>query len=189
MQIRQILVLKNYAFSPEAAKAKNQELIDKMNTYLTQKNLEIKEDLINQAEIKYNLAQKNLESIRYELEKLELQKHTPSKTNRQIQQSIITALKTELVRIETQIAQLKAISPNSHQLNALNIRKKNLNSELDLRNKKFIIEPEKPEELNLKNKLKMQEEIAEKAFKEAFLQKSLIEFEIKKRELKIKLLN
>ena len=184
-----ILVLKNYALSAEAAQEKNQLLIKEMQEHLKQRNLAIKEELINRAEDKYKLAQKNLESIRFELEKLELSKSSDNKTKRQIQQSIITALKTELVRIETQIAQLRAISPDSHQLNALKIRQKNLDNELEQRNKKYIDEPVEPEELNLKNKLKMQEEIAEKAFKEAFLEKSQIELEIKNRILEIKILN
>ena len=92
-----ILVLKNYALSAEAAQEKNQLLIKEMQEHLKQKNLAIKEELINRAEDKYKLAQKNLESIRFELEKLEISKSSDNKTKRQIQQSIITALKTELV--------------------------------------------------------------------------------------------
>ena len=133
-----IATLRIRAYSPEEGQQINQkllvlgeELINRLNERARRDTVAFAEEALKKAENEVSLTASELSQYRIKNKIFDL----PAQSG--IQLSLISSLKNELIRVETQLAQLLSITPDNPQVKALQMRQKSLKSEIDQQSKQL----------------------------------------------------
>ncbi|OOF45074.1 capsule biosynthesis protein [Rodentibacter trehalosifermentans] len=102
-----------------------EELINRLNERARKDTVEFAEQAVMEAENNVNETAQALSQYRIKNKIFDL----PAQSG--VQLSLISSLKSELIRVETQLAQLVSITPDNPQVPALQMRQKSLKKEID----------------------------------------------------------
>lgn len=108
-----------------------EELINRLNERARKDTIAFAEQAVMEAENNVNQTASALSKFRVENKIYDL----PAQSG--VQLSLISSLKSELIRVETQIAQLQSITPDNPQVDALVMRQKSLKKEIDEQTKQL----------------------------------------------------
>lgn len=131
-----IATLRIRAFAPEEGLAINERLIKQGENLINRLNERARTDTITFAEQAVETAEQKVKETADALTRYRV-KHKfvdlPSQSSAQL--SLVSSLNTELIRVETQLAQLQSITPDNPQVAALQQRQKSLKNQLDQQSK------------------------------------------------------
>lgn len=133
-----IATLRVRAFAAENGQQINQALLKLGETLINRLNERARKDTISFAEQAVEIAEKNVNSTASALAEYRVQNKIfdlPAQSG--VQLSLISSLKSELIRVETQLAQLLSITPDNPQVQALKMRQKSLQKEIDVQSKQL----------------------------------------------------
>lgn len=127
-----IATLRVRAFNAEEGQQINERLlregetlINRLNERARKDTIEFAQQAVADAEINVNATAQALSQYRIENKIFDL----PAQSG--VQLSLISSLKSELIRVETQLAQLVSITPDNPQVPALKMRQKSLQKEIE----------------------------------------------------------
>ncbi|OOF69968.1 capsule biosynthesis protein [Rodentibacter caecimuris] len=126
-----IATLRVRAFTAEEGQKINIELLKQGEELINRLNERARKDTLNYAEQAVIDAEKTANNSADELSQYRIQHKIydlPAQSG--VQLSLISTLKSEIIKVETQLAQLQSITPDNPQVSALKMRKKSLNEEL-----------------------------------------------------------
>ena len=133
-----ITTLRVRAFTAEDAKKINEVLLIQAEDLINRLNERAQKDSLNFAQKFVSEAEDNVIKVSNELEQYRIKnKIFDLPATSQAQLSMMSEIKSELVRIDTQILQLQSIAPENPQIKALKTRKANLEKELNQQSKKL----------------------------------------------------
>lgn len=131
-----IATLRVRAFNAEEGQKINIELLKQGEELINRLNERARKDTVEYAEYAVQEAEKNVNLTADALSKYRI-KHKifdlPAQSG--VQLSLISTLKSELIRVETQLAQLQSITPDNPQVSALQMRQKSLKAEIESQTK------------------------------------------------------
>ncbi|WGE52759.1 capsule biosynthesis protein [Actinobacillus equuli] len=108
-----------------------EDLINRLNARGRKDTLEFAAQAVQEAEKNVNETAEALSKYRIKNKIFDL----PAQSG--VQLSLISSLKSELIRVETQLAQLQSITPDNPQVDALLMRQKSLRKEIDEQSKQL----------------------------------------------------
>lgn len=108
-----------------------EDLINRLNARGRRDTLEFAAQAVEEAEKNVNETAEALSKYRIKNKIFDL----PAQSG--VQLSLISSLKSELIRVETQLAQLQSITPDNPQVDALIMRQKSLRKEIDDQSKQL----------------------------------------------------
>ena len=127
-----IATLRVRAFNAEEGQQINERLLKEGESLINRLNERARKDTIEFAEQAVADAEKNVNETAQALSQYRIKNKIfdlPAQSGVQI--SLISSLKSELIRVETQLAQLVSITPDNPQVPALQMRQKSLKKEID----------------------------------------------------------
>lgn len=127
-----IATLRVRAFDAIEGQALNEKLLRQGEDLINRLNERGRQDTVAFAEQAVRDAEKNVNETADALSKYRIQNKIfdlPAQSG--VQLSLISTLKSELIRVETQLAQLQSITPENPQVSALQTRQKSLKKEID----------------------------------------------------------
>ncbi|ASU15431.1 capsule polysaccharide transporter [Actinobacillus pleuropneumoniae] len=133
-----IASLRIRAFNAEEGQQINQKLLAEGETLINRLNERARKDTISFAEQAVKEAENNVNATASDLSKYRIKNKIfdlPAQSG--VQLSLISSLKSELIRVETQLAQLQSITPDNPQVDALLMRQKSLRKEIDEQSKQL----------------------------------------------------
>jgi len=133
-----IASLRIRAFNAEEGQKINEKLLLEGETLINRLNERARKDTISFAEQAVADAEKNVTSTSSALSKYRIKNKIfdlPAQSG--VQLSLISSLKSELIRVETQLAQLLSITPDNPQVEALQMRQKSLKAEIEQQSKQL----------------------------------------------------
>ncbi|WGE31755.1 capsule biosynthesis protein [Actinobacillus genomosp. 2] len=133
-----IASLRIRAFNAEEGQKINEKLLLEGETLINRLNERARKDTISFAEEAVKDAEKNVNSTASALSKYRIKNKIfdlPAQSG--VQLSLISSLKSELIRVETQLAQLLSITPDNPQVEALQMRQKSLKAEIEQQSKQL----------------------------------------------------
>ncbi len=131
-----IATLRVRAFKPEEGQQINQKLLNLGEELINRLNERARKDTLAYAEQAVEEAEKNVNDTAEALSKYRIKNKIfdlPAQSG--VQLSLISTLKSELIRVETQLAQLVSITPDNPQVPALEMRQKSLRKEIEQQSK------------------------------------------------------
>lgn len=131
-----IATLRVRAFKPEEGQQINQKLLNLGEELINRLNERARKDTLAYAEQAVEEAEKNVNNTAEALSKYRIKNKIfdlPAQSG--VQLSLISTLKSELIRVETQLAQLVSITPDNPQVPALEMRQKSLRKEIEQQSK------------------------------------------------------
>lgn len=131
-----IATLRVRAFKPEEGQQINQKLLNLGEELINRLNERARKDTLEYAEQAVENAEKNVSDTAEALSKYRIKNKIfdlPAQSG--VQLSLISTLKSELIRVETQLAQLVSITPDNPQVPALEMRQKSLRKEIEQQSK------------------------------------------------------
>lgn len=131
-----IATLRVRAFKPEEGQQINQKLLSLGEELINRLNERARKDTLEYAEQAVEDAEKNVNNTAEALSKYRIKNKIfdlPAQSG--VQLSLISTLKSELIRVETQLAQLVSITPDNPQVPALEMRQKSLRKEIEQQSK------------------------------------------------------
>ncbi|EER46673.1 capsule polysaccharide export inner-membrane protein [Actinobacillus minor NM305] len=131
-----IATLRVRAFKPEEGQQINQKLLSLGEELINRLNERARKDTLEYAEQAVEDAEKNVNDTAEALSKYRIKNKIfdlPAQSG--VQLSLISTLKSELIRVETQLAQLVSITPDNPQVPALEMRQKSLRKEIEQQSK------------------------------------------------------
>ena len=131
-----IATLRVRAFKPEEGQQINQKLLNLGEELINRLNERARKDTLEYAEQAVENAEKNVNDTAEALSKYRIKNKIfdlPAQSG--VQLSLISTLKSELIRVETQLAQLVSITPDNPQVPALEMRQKSLRKEIEQQSK------------------------------------------------------
>ncbi|AUI66418.1 MULTISPECIES: capsule biosynthesis protein [Glaesserella] len=131
-----ISTLKVRAFDAAEGQLINQKLLDMGEELINRLNERARKDTLSYATQAVQEAEKNVNDTAEALTKYRVKNKIfdlPAQSG--VQLSLISSLKSELIRVETQLAQLLSITPDNPQVAALEMRQKSLRKEIDQQSK------------------------------------------------------
>lgn len=131
-----IATLRVRAFNAEEGQLINQQLLKQGEELINRLNERARQDTIAFAEQAVKNAEKDVNDAAVALSQYRI-KHKIFDLSAQsgVQLNLISTLKSELIRVETQLAQLTSITPDNPQVAALQMRQKSLKKEIDEQSK------------------------------------------------------
>lgn len=133
-----IATLRVRAFEASEGQQINQNLLKQAEDLINRLNERARKDTITFAEQAVTDAEKNVNQTASALSKFRVENKIydlPAQSG--VQLSLISSLKSELIRVETQLAQLQSITPDNPQVDALVMRQKSLKKEIDQQTKQL----------------------------------------------------
>lgn len=131
-----IATLRVRAFDAEEGQKINIELLKQGENLINRLNERARKDTVDYAQQALKEAEKNVNETAAALSQYRI-KHRifdlPAQSN--VQLTLISNLKSQLIRVETQLSQLQSITPDNPQVNALKMRQKSLKAEIELQTK------------------------------------------------------
>ncbi|EIJ68762.1 capsule polysaccharide transporter [Pasteurella bettyae] len=131
-----IATLRVRTFSSDEGQQINQNLLTQAEALINRLNERARKDTITFAEQAVKEAQDNVTTTADLLTNYRV-KHQifdlPAQSS--VQLTLISSLKNELIRVETQLAQLQSITPDNPQVQALKMRQRSLKAEIDQQSK------------------------------------------------------
>ncbi len=131
-----ISTLKVRAFDAAEGQLVNQKLLDMGEELINRLNERARKDTLEYATQAVQEAEKNVSDTADALTKYRIKNKIfdlPAQSG--VQLSLISSLKSELIRVETQLAQLLSITPENPQVEALEMRQKSLRKEIEQQSK------------------------------------------------------
>ncbi len=131
-----IATLRVRAFKPEEGQQISQKLLNLGEELINRLNERARKDTLEYAEQAVENAEKNVSDTAEALSKYRIKNKIfdlPAQSG--VQLSLISTLKSELIRVETQLAQLVSITPDNPQVPALEMRQKSLRKEIEQQSK------------------------------------------------------
>ena len=131
-----ISTLKVRAFDAAEGQLVNQKLLDMGEELINRLNERARKDTLEYATQAVQDAEKNVSDTADALTKYRIKNKIfdlPAQSG--VQLSLISSLKSELIRVETQLAQLLSITPENPQVEALEMRQKSLRKEIEQQSK------------------------------------------------------
>lgn len=131
-----IATLRIRAFDPEEGFAINESLIKQGEELINRLNERARADTVAFAEQAVENAEKKVKETSDALTRYRVKNKfvdLPAQSNAQL--SLVSNLSSELIRVETQLAQLESITPDNPQVGALKQRQKSLKAQLDQQSK------------------------------------------------------
>lgn len=131
-----IATLRIRAFDPEDGFAINESLIKQGEELINRLNERARADTVAFAEQAVENAEKKVKETSDALTRYRVKNKfvdLPAQSNAQL--SLVSNLSSELIRVETQLAQLESITPDNPQVGALKQRQKSLKAQLDQQSK------------------------------------------------------
>lgn len=131
-----IATLRIRAFDPEEGFAINESLIKQGEELINRLNERARTDTVAFAEQAVENAEKKVKETSDALTRYRVKNKfvdLPAQSNAQL--SLVSNLSSELIRVETQLAQLESITPDNPQVGALKQRQKSLKAQLDQQSK------------------------------------------------------
>lgn len=127
-----IATLRVRAFDAEEGQKINQELLKQGETLINRLNERARKDTLDYAEQSVRDATDNATATANALSEYRTShKIYDLSAQSGVQLSLISSLKAELIKVETQLAQLQSITPDNPQVNALKNRQRSLNAEIN----------------------------------------------------------
>ncbi|MDH2998004.1 capsule biosynthesis protein [Pasteurellaceae bacterium LFhippo2] len=133
-----IATLRVRAFDAEEGQKINTELLKQGEDLINRLNERARKDTLEYATRAVNDAEKNVTKTADALSKYRVKNKLfdlPAQSG--VQLSLISSLKSELIRVETQLAQLLSITPDNPQVSALQMRQKSLKTEIEQQTKQL----------------------------------------------------
>lgn len=133
-----IATLRVRAFNAEEGKQINENLLRQGEDLINRLNERARKDTVEFAEHSVQEAEKNVSDTALALSQYRTKNKIydlPAQSG--VQLSLISTLKSELIRVETQLAQLQSITPENPQVAALQTRQKSLRKEIDEQSKQL----------------------------------------------------
>lgn len=133
-----IASLRVRAFNAEHGQQINEKLLKQGENLINRLNERARKDTITFAEQAVKDAEENVNSTASALSKYRIRNKIfdlPAQSG--VQLSLISTLKSELIRVETQLAQLLSITPDNPQVKALEMRQKSLQKEIEDQSKQL----------------------------------------------------
>lgn len=133
-----IATLRVRSFDAENGQQINQNLLQQGEALINRLNERARKDTVSFAEQAVKDAEENVNSTAYDLSQYRISNKIfdlPAQSG--VQLSLISSLKSELIRVETQLAQLLSITPDNPQVKALQMRQKSLKKEIDEQSKQL----------------------------------------------------
>ena len=127
-----IATLRVRAFDAEEGYQINERLLKEGESLINRLNERARKDTIEFAEQAVIDAEKNVNETAHALSQYRIKNKIfdlPAQSG--VQMSLISTLNSELIRVETQLAQLVSITPDNPQVPALQMRQKSLKKEID----------------------------------------------------------
>ncbi len=131
-----ISTLKVRAFDAAEGQLVNQKLLNMGEELINRLNERARKDTLEYATQAVQEAEKNVSDTADALTKYRIKNKIfdlPAQSG--VQLSLISSLKSELIRVETQLAQLLSITPENPQVEALEMRQKSLRKEIEQQSK------------------------------------------------------
>lgn len=133
-----IATLRVRAFNAENGQQINQQLLKQGEDLINRLNERARKDTVSFAEQAVKDAEENVNATASALSKYRIKNKIfdlPAQSG--VQLSLISSLKSELIRVETQLAQLLSITPDNPQVEALQMRQKSLRKEIEEQSKQL----------------------------------------------------
>ncbi|GAB1669298.1 capsule biosynthesis protein [Mannheimia haemolytica] len=133
-----IATLRVRAFNAEEGQKINENLLQQGETLINRLNERARQDTVEFAEERVKEAEKDVNNTALALSQYRTKNKIydlPAQSG--VQLSLISTLKSELIRVETQLAQLQSITPDNPQVAALQMRQKSLKKEIDDQSKQL----------------------------------------------------
>lgn len=133
-----IATLRVRAFNADEGFQINQALLNMGEDLINRLNVRARKDTLEYAMQAVQEAEKNVTETAEALSKYRIKNKIfdlPAQSN--VQLSLISTLKSELIRVETQLAQLISITPDNPQVAALELRQKSLRKEIEQQSKQL----------------------------------------------------
>ncbi|QIW15216.1 capsule biosynthesis protein [Pasteurellaceae bacterium RH1A] len=133
-----IATLSVRSFEAEEGKQINERLLKAGETLINRLNERARKDTIEFAEQAVQEAQNNVNLTADELSQYRIKNRIfdlPAQSG--VQLTLISSLKSELIRVETQLAQLLSITPDNPQVGALQMRQRSLKKEIEEQSKQL----------------------------------------------------
>lgn len=133
-----IATLRVRAFNAEEGQRINENLLKQGENLINRLNERARKDTVEFAELAVQEAEKNVNESALALSQYRIKNKIydlPAQSG--VQLSLISTLKSELIRVETQLAQLQSITPENPQVSALKMRQKSLKKEIDDQSKQL----------------------------------------------------
>ncbi|AIL32286.1 capsule biosynthesis protein [Basilea psittacipulmonis DSM 24701] len=127
-----IATLKIRAFKAEEAQKINRALLDEAEQLINRLNERARQDTIKSAEKTVKDAEQHVNETAQELTQYRI-KHAvvDVKAQSELLLNLISGLQSELINTQSQLAQIKSISPNNPQVRTLTIREQSIQKEID----------------------------------------------------------
>lgn len=127
-----IATLRVRAFDAEEGQKINVELLKQGEVLINRLNERARKDTLEYAEQSVREATENADNAAKSLSQYRTShKIYDLSAQSGVQLSLISSLKAELIKVETQLAQLQSITPDNPQVNALKNRQRSLNTEIN----------------------------------------------------------
>lgn len=133
-----IATLRVRAFDAAEGQQINENLLKQGETLINRLNERARQDTVAFAEERVADAEKSVSDTALALSQYRTKNRIydlPAQSG--VQLSLISTLKSELIRVETQLAQLQSITPDNPQVSALQMRQKSLKKEIDEQSKQL----------------------------------------------------
>lgn len=133
-----IATLRVRTFEAEEGQKINENLLKQGEDLINRLNERARKDTVTFAEFAVQEAEKNVSDTALALSQYRTQNKIydlPAQSG--VQLSLISTLKSELIRVETQLAQLQSITPDNPQVSALQMRQRSLKKEIDEQSKQL----------------------------------------------------
>ncbi|WP_150538229.1 capsule biosynthesis protein [Actinobacillus vicugnae] len=133
-----IATLRVQAFEASEGQQLNEKLLKQGEDLINRLNARGRKDTLEFAAQAVEEAEKNVNETAEALSKYRIKNKIfdlPAQSG--VQLSLISSLKSELIRVETQLAQLQSITPDNPQVSALLMRQKSLRKEIDEQSKQL----------------------------------------------------